>query len=221
MDSIEVSAKNIEQAIEIGLFKLEAKREDVKIIVLEEGGLFDKAKVRLILNSAYENQSETDKLINDLLEYTKLNIAANIEETSDTIKVNLSGEDVGVLIGKRGDVLDSLQYILSQIINKDKDKKFKKVILDSEGYRVKREDTLKLLALRTANRAVKENKSIKLEPMNAYERKIIHLAVENRNDVITVSQGEEPNRFVSIMPSTMSASKEKISEKKEIRDFND
>lgn len=201
MNSIDVSGKTVDQAIEIGLYKLNATKDDVKIIVLEEGGLFDKAKVKLILKSAYENQTETEKIINDLVDKMQLNVATTIEEKEKNIKINFVGEDVGVIIGKRGDVLDSLQYILSQIFNKNTKKDdYIKVLIDCEGYRQKREDTLKNLANRLADRAIKENKPKKLEPMSAYERKIIHLALEGRKNVTTISKNEEPNRYITIMP---------------------
>lgn len=201
MNSIDVSGKTVEQAIEIGLYKLNTTRENVKIIVLDEGGLFDKAKVKLILNSAYENQSATEKIVNDLVEKMKLNVAATIEEKDNNIKIDFVGEDVGTIIGKRGDVLDSLQYILSQIFNKNTKKdEFIRVTIDCEGYRQKREDTLKNLANRLADRALKENRPKKLEPMNAYERKIIHLALEGRKNITTISKNEEPNRYITITP---------------------
>ena len=202
MNSIEVSAKSIDQAIEIGLFKLNAKKEDVKIIVLEEGGLFDKARVKLILNSALENLTDIEQLVNNFTEKMGLKVAGTIEETPEQVKINFVGEDIGVLIGKRGDVLDSIQYILSQIINKNATKDTnRKVLVDCNGYREKREGTLKVLANRLADKAIKERKPAKLEPMSAYERKIIHLALEKREDVTTVSKNEEPNRYITIIPN--------------------
>lgn len=201
MNSIDVSGKTVDQAIEIGLYKLNAKREDVKIIILDEGGLFDKAKVKLILNSAYENQTETEKVVNGLVERMNLNLAATVEEKEKQIKIDFVGEDIGVIIGKRGDTLDALQYLLSQIFNKNTKKEENiKVLIDCEGYRQKREDTLKNLANKLADRVIKENKPKKLEPMNAYERKIIHLALEGRTNVTTISKNEEPNRYITIMP---------------------
>ena len=202
MNSIEVSAKSVDQAIEIGLFKLNAKKEDVKIIVLEEGGLFDKARVKLILNSALENLTDIEQLVNNFTEKMGLKVAGTIEETPEQVRINFVGEDIGVLIGKRGDVLDSIQYILSQIINKNATRDTnRKVIVDCNGYREKREGTLKVLANRLADKAVKERKPAKLEPMSAYERKIIHLALEKRQDVTTVSKNEEPNRYITIIPN--------------------
>lgn len=201
MNSIEVTGKTVEQAIEIGLYKLNATKDDVKIFVLDEGGLFDKAKVKLILNSAYEELSENEKFINDLTEKMQLNLTATIEETQKEAKINFIGEDIGTIIGKRGDTLDALQYLISQILNKDKNKdEHIKVILDCEGYRKRREDTLTNLANRLADKVARENKAHKLEPMSAYERKIVHMALEGRKNVTTISKNEEPYRYITITP---------------------
>lgn len=201
MNSIEVTGKTVEQAIEIGLYKLNTTREEVKVIVLDEGGLFDKAKVKLILNSAYENLSDTEKLINDLTEKMNLNVSATVEEKPNQLNINFIGEDIGTIIGKRGDTLDALQYIISQIVNKNTNKEtFIKVMIDCEGYRKKREDTLVNLANRIADKAIRENKPRKLEPMNAYERKIVHMALEGRKNITTESKNTEPNRYVTIIP---------------------
>lgn len=201
MNSIEVTGKTVEQAIEIGLYKLNVTKDDVKIFVLDEGGLFDKAKVKLILNTAYEDLSENERFINDLTDKMQLNLSATVEETAKEAKVNFVGEDIGVIIGKRGDTLDALQYLVSQIINKNKSRDENiKVILDCEGYRKRREDTLTNLANRLADKVTKENKAHKLEPMSAYERKIVHMALEGRKNITTVSKNEEPHRYITIMP---------------------
>lgn len=201
MNSIEVTGKTVEQAIEIGLYKLNATRDDVKIFVLDEGGLFDKAKVKLILNSAYEELSETERFVNDLTEKLQLNLSATVDETAKETRINFIGEDIGVIIGKRGDTLDALQYLVSQIFNKNKNKdEHIKVILDCEGYRKRREDTLTNLANRLADKVARENKAHKLEPMSAYERKIVHMALEGRKNITTISKNEEPYRYITIMP---------------------
>lgn len=201
MNSIEVTGKTVEQAIEIGLYKLNVTKDEVKIFVLDEGGLFDKARVKLILNSAYEELSDNEKLINDLTEKMQLNISATVDETEKDIKINFIGEDIGVIIGKRGDTLDALQYLVSQIINKNKSREENlKVILDCEGYRKRREDTLTNLANRLADKVARENKAHKLEPMSAYERKIVHMALEGRKNITTISKNEEPHRYITIMP---------------------
>ena len=209
MNTIEVSAKNVEQAIEIGLFKLGVSRDDVKIAVISEGGLFDKAKVRLIVNDPNAEVSDNELLVNEFVEKMKLNVVATVTEDETGIKIDFAGADIGTLIGKRGETLDSIQYILGQMINKGKSRaESKRVFVDCSGYREKREGTLKVLAHRMADKAVRERRISKLEPMNAYERKIIHLALEGREDVTTESQNKEPNRFITIIPKNITQSKE-------------
>ena len=213
MKSIEVSGKTVEQAIEIGLFKLEANREDVKIVVLDKGSLFDKAKVRLILNSEYDSLSPIEKFVTDFADSLQLKIFATVEETDKQIKVNFSGEDIGYIIGKRGDVLDAIQTLFSQIINNTflKDNP-KKILIDSESYRAKREASLQVLAHRLADKAVKTNRIERLEPMSSYERKIIHLSLEGRTDVTTESKDNEPNRYITIIPTVSNKSTQELVE---------
>ena len=221
MKSIEVSGKNVDQAIEIGLFKMGEKRENVNVIILDEGGLFSKAKVKLVLNSELEKKTEIENIVEDFFKSTGLNIYASVEESDEKILINISGSDVGTLIGKHGDVLDSIQFILQQIIFKNKSHdEFKRIIVDSEGYRGKREETLKNLAIRIANQAVKEGKVVKLEPMPANERRIIHTSLQSRSDIETVSQGTEPNRYLTIIPLNKK-NKNKNNTYNDNRDFND
>lgn len=214
MNSIEVSAKNVDQAIEIGLFKLNAKKEDVQVAVLSEGGLFDKAKVRLVLKSDLAEMTEVEIKVQEFVQKMGLDIVATVKEEDDVILVDFAGNDVGSVIGKRGDTLDATEHLLNQIINKHKPHdQYKRVRLDCSGYREKREGTLKVLAHRLADKSVKERKPSKLEPMNAYERKIIHLALESRQDVKTISRDAEPHRYITIIPSNM--------DERYNRDFND
>ncbi|MEG0641036.1 MAG: RNA-binding cell elongation regulator Jag/EloR, partial [Clostridium sp.] len=111
----------------------------------------------------------------------------------------LIGPDMGILIGRRGETLDSLQYLLSLVINKEnKDDKYKRVVIDTENYRKKREETLIRLANKLASRVKKSGSSITLEPMNPYERRVIHSALQGSKIVSTKSEGEEPFRKVVI-----------------------
>lgn len=214
MNSIEVSAKNVDQAIEIGLFKLNVTRDDVNIIVLDEGGLFEKAKIKMVLKSAVATLSEVELLVNEFTEKMGLNVLATVNEQEDQINVDFAGKDIGFIIGKRGEALDALQYLLNALVNKGKKhNEYKRVKVDCSGYRERREGTLKILAHRMADKAVRDGKPSKLEPMNAYERKIIHLALESRKDVTTKSENEEPNRYITIIPCGQNT--------KNVRDFND
>ena len=127
----------------------------------------------------------------------KVNI--NIEEDMEnrTINIDLSGEDMGVLIGKRGQTLDSLQYLVSLVINKDEEE-YIRVKMDTENYRQRRKDTLENLAKNIAFKVKRTGKPVTLEPMNPYERRVIHSALQNDRYVETHSEGEEPFRRVVV-----------------------
>lgn len=125
----------------------------------------------------------------------KLNVDGNADD--DCIYLEISGEDSGTIIGKRGQTLDALQYLTSLVVNKNKDK-YVRVVLDAENYRAKREKTLEQLASRLAEKVVKSRKPVRLEPMNPYERKVIHSTLQSHPKVTTRSEGEEPYRRVII-----------------------
>lgn len=122
---------------------------------------------------------------------------AAVEEDEKALKIEITGKDTAVLIGRRGDTLDALQYLTGLAVNKGRED-YKKIMLDAENYREKRERTLEKLAKRLANTVAKTGKPITLEPMNPYERRILHATLQNHPRVETVSEGEEPYRRVVI-----------------------
>jgi spoIIIJ-associated protein len=200
---IEVIGKTIDEAIENGLKELNVKKEMVEISILEQGskGIFGlgakPAKVSLTLKNTYETVAR--KFLGDVFSKMDIQCEIDIVEKSETLRVTLHGPQMGILIGYRGETLDALQYLLSLVINKEnKDAEYKKVVLDTENYRQKREDTLVKLANRLAYKARRYNKSVILEPMNPYERRIIHSALQDHPDVKTHSEGDEPYRKVVI-----------------------
>lgn len=125
----------------------------------------------------------------------KLEISA--KEGEEVLYVDIQGKDSGTIIGKRGQTLDAIQYLTSLVVNKDKEK-YTRVVVDAENYRSKREKTLEALAQRLATKVVKTRKSVKLEPMNPYERKVIHATLQNHPKVVTRSEGQDPYRRVII-----------------------
>ena len=136
-----------------------------------------------------------------LQELTKLmgvevSVHVNTDEEGN-VRVNMEGDSQGILIGRRGETLDALQYLTSLKLNKGKSE-YTRVTLDTEGYRARREEALVRLANRMANRAVKTGRRVSIEPMNPYERRILHSALQGNPDVTTHSEGEEPNRHVVI-----------------------
>jgi spoIIIJ-associated protein len=120
-----------------------------------------------------------------------------VNEDDESISIKVFGGDIGIIIGRRGETLDALQYLTSLVVNKGSDS-YKRVVIDIENYRQKREETLVKLAARLAEKVIKYKKPVTLEPMNPYERRIIHSSLQNNKYVETYSTGEEPNRKVVI-----------------------
>lgn len=144
--------------------------------------------------------SETAKAyVDEIVTRMGLSAASEAFENADGVFVNLSGEDVGSLIGYRGETLDALQYLVSLHLNKGEDV-YHRVLIDAENYRFKREETLVRLAHHLANKAVKSGRKVSLEPMNPYERRILHSALQEDHRVRTHSEGDEPYRRVVITP---------------------
>lgn len=203
MKSIEMEGKNVEEAIEKAIKQLNVNRDNIKYEIIENGskGLFNvigvkpaKVKVWEVINCITIARDFLDNLLKNM----QMEAEIKIEESDNVLKINLSGKKMGLLIGYRGETLDAIQYLTSLAVNKNHELPHKKIILDTENYRSKREETLKGLAIKSANRVRKTNKSLKLEPMNPYERRIIHSALQNDKFVITHSEGEEPFRRVVI-----------------------
>ena len=200
---IEVTAKTVEDAITDALIQLGSTRENVDFEVVEKEtsgflGLNKKpAKVRVALKETMQ-----DKAVNFLEDVFKLmeiqsEITVDYVEEEKTMNINIVGEDMGVLIGKRGQTLDSLQYLVSLVVNKESED-YIKVKLDTENYRERRKETLENLAKNIAYKVKKTRKSVSLEPMNPYERRIIHSALQADTNVSTHSEGEEPYRRVVV-----------------------
>ena len=175
MKSIETEGKTVDQAIEIGLYKLGLTRDQVKISILEQAGLFTKAKVRLSTLDSSPAEDELRSTVENLLKALNLNCDVFVEEQEDCTVVDITGEDAALVIGKRGDTLDAFQTLINSMINDKKpSEERKRIKVDSNNYRVRREDTLNILAQRMAAKAIRENRNVRLDPMNAYERRIIH-----------------------------------------------
>lgn len=199
MRSIETEGKTAEQAIELGLYKLGAKREDVKIEILKQAGLFDKAIVRISLNTTSEEEQKLKDLVEKTISLMGLNLEVYVEEREDEFFVNVTGEDAALFIGKRGESIEEFQTVINAIFNKDKPRdEMKRIKIDSNSYIVKREETLTRLAKKAAGKVIREHRDFKFEPMNAYERRIIHTALSDHDKVITESYGNEPNRCLIV-----------------------
>ncbi|NLM12059.1 MAG: protein jag [Clostridiaceae bacterium] len=199
---VEKEGKTIESAIEEALIELNIEEKDAEIQILDEGskGLFGiiggrNALVRVRKKVDYE------KIVRGFLEpifdAMAINEELEINEDGDSINVRVSADDIGIIIGRRGETLDALQYLLGLVVNKYSDS-FVRVTFDVGNYREKREETLEKLAKRLAYKVARNRKSITLEPMNPYERRIIHATLQNYKNVVTYSVGDDPNRKVVI-----------------------
>jgi spoIIIJ-associated protein len=205
MKSVIKSAKTVDEAVDIALEELGLEREDVSVEILEEPskrffGLMGMtpAKVKVVGDKEIEYLAES--FLSELLEKMGIENNLHISKEKNDLFVRVDGissTDKGILIGKRGSTLDSIQYLLSLSLNKNRDK-YVKVTLDIEDYREKREQTLIELAKKLANTVKKNKKTIRLEPMNPYERRIIHSALQSDKGIVTYSEGEEPYRRVIV-----------------------
>ena len=139
------------------------------------------------------------KFLMDVTDRMGVKVDVYVDDSkADNLSIHMIGDTLGILIGRRGETLDALQYLTSLQVNKGREG-YIRVTLDTENYRAKREDSLRRLAQRMANRAVKTGRRVVLEPMNPYERRVLHTALQNHPAVTTHSEGEEPNRRVVIM----------------------
>lgn len=203
MKSIEKSAPTVEEAIELALLELGANELEVDIEIIDEGkkGLFGifggkEASVKVVKKTNVEEIARN--FLTTMLDKMDVEAKLNIKLKQNNLYIDMSGKEMALLIGRRGQTLDSLQYLISLVVNKEREE-YLRVILDTENYRQKRKDTLERLANKLASRAKKIRKNITLEPMNPYERRIIHSALQNNSFVTTKSEGEEPYRKVVIV----------------------
>ena len=195
--SVETQASSVDIAVEKALVELGVSRDKVDVEVLAKGGLFSKAKVRVTVKDTIADKMA--EFINGTLERMGLTSRATVEEKDNTHDITIQGDDSGVAIGYRGEALDAFQYLALTFLNEHKCD-FKKVVVDCENYREKRKETLTALAEKLAQKSVRLCRKIALEPMNPFERRIIHSALADSEIADTESEGEEPQRYIVIIP---------------------
>ncbi|MGZ4121689.1 MAG: RNA-binding cell elongation regulator Jag/EloR [Tumebacillaceae bacterium] len=207
MKKVITTGKTVELATELALQKLGVSRDRVTISVLTQPsrGLFGligardaEVEVEVI---PLDPIQETRTFIDDVLRSMNLHdVTVDVVENGDnTYTFRLSGDSIGILIGRRGATLDSFQYLVNLVANKNSDS-FLRVQVDAEDYRNRRKETLERLAERLANKSLQSKREVQLEPMSSAERKIIHSYLQGRTDVVTFSMGDEPYRKVVIAP---------------------
>lgn len=204
MDYIEVTGKTVDEAINEAMIRLNTTSDMIEYDVIDKGstGLLGFIGGKPAIIKARKKETLEDKVMSFLDEMFK---AMNLEVTIDinydaeagNMDINLSGDEMGVIIGKRGQTIDSIQYITSLVVNKESSS-YIRVKVDTENYRKRRKETLENLAKNISYKVKRTRKSVSLEPMNPYERRIIHSALQNDKYVATKSEGEEPYRHIIV-----------------------
>jgi spoIIIJ-associated protein len=201
---ITANGHTVNEAVEEALKQLKATREEVEIIVLDEGkkgifGFFGKRPANVKVKLLHDPVKEAQAFLTDVIKKMGIDAQIHVKRANKVVSFQLSGDKMAVLIGKRGQTLNSLQY-LTQLVANRYSKYYLQIIIDAENYRDRRKDTLNQLAARLAGQAIRTSKNISLEPMPSYERKIIHAALSEFNEIKKYSVGEEPNRHLVISP---------------------
>lgn len=216
---IEKEGKTVQEATELALLQLNVNADEVDIEVIEEptkgflglGGKMAKVAVTVIDDSDeedYEEENEPDEdedivdevaveFLQEIFAKMKLKVQFAVEVFESEVSINITGHNAGIIIGRRGETLDAIQYLTNLVVNR-KCGGYKRVVIDIESYRLKRQESLTLLAERIAEKVIRLGKDVTLEPMNPYERRIIHFSLQDNDKVETYSVGEEPNRKVVV-----------------------
>lgn len=205
MKSVEIVAKTKEEALELALKELNVEENRVKVEVLEETsskgflGLLSVNRVKIRVTIKEELAQKAVRFLREIL--VNMGIFAQVEmfKRPGYVMLNVNGDDLGKLIGRHGQTLNALQYLVNLAVRKDSDEQ-DRVIIDVAGYRKRREENLRRLALSTAERVRRKGRKEVLNPMSPQERRIIHLALQNNKEVVTHSEGEDPYRRVIISP---------------------
>ncbi len=203
MEFIEVSARTVDDAITEALIKLGTTSDRIEYEVVEKGssgilGIGRKDAV-IKVRKKYSPEDDAREFLENVFKAMKLEVEIIIEkdEENNTLNIDLKGDDMGVLIGKRGQTLDSLQYLTNLAVNR-RAENFVKVKIDTEDYRKRRRETLENLARNIAYKVKRTKRPVALEPMNPFERRVIHSTLQNDKFVTTHSEGEEPYRHVVV-----------------------
>ncbi|WP_251554405.1 RNA-binding cell elongation regulator Jag/EloR [Neobacillus muris] len=204
MKQVTATGQTVEEAVESALAQLHTTKDRAEVDIIDEGkkgifGIFGSRPAVVKVTIKIDPIDEARKFIHEVGKSMDAPVEIEVKREGKQVYFMLSGEKIALLIGKRGQTLNSLQYLTQLVINRHSEQFFT-VILDAEDYRNRRSETLVQLANRLAQKAVKSGKDVALEPMPSYERKIIHTALSENNRVKTLSDGTEPHRFVVISP---------------------
>ncbi len=200
---IEKEGSTVEEAIKEALGELGIDRSDAKVEILEEEskGFFGRlgaGKARVRVSVIDRGVQKTEALIKEIMGHLGVEGDVAVHETDDAIKIDITGGELGLLIGKRGETLSAIQTIANVALRKAGTAK--KLLVDIENYRQRRAESLEEMAKEAAEKVALTGRTVVLKPMNAYDRRMIHLALQDNDKVFTESQGEEPDRLVKIVP---------------------
>lgn len=204
MEKIEVSAKTVEEAVTEALIQLGTTSDKIEYEVVEKGsaGILGIGKKSAVIRAWKVGgpDVEVKNFLEEMFKAMKMDVDIELTEDKEnhTMSIDLRGNDMGILIGKRGQTLDSIQYLVSLVANKQSEE-YIRVKVDTENYRKRRKDTLENLAKNIAYKVKRTKHSVSLEPMNPYERRIIHSALQGDRYVTTHSEGDEPFRHVVVV----------------------
>lgn len=203
MEYIEFKGKTVEEAVMTASIQFSIASDELDYVVVDKGnpGFLGINKKPAIIKARKKETivDKTEVYLDALFKAMNIDTVVDIQYNEDdrNMDINLTGQEMGILIGKRGQTLDALQYLISLFVNKESDN-YIRVKLDTENYRARRKETLEQLARNIAIKVKRYKKPMSLEPMNPYERRIIHSALQNDKYVTTRSEGDEPNRHVII-----------------------
>lgn len=207
MKKVQVTGKTVEEAVAAALEQLQTSKDQVEVKILEDSkkgffGLGGKPAVVEVTVKADPVKTAIEYL-QDVTSKMGVPVTISQRQENDHLVLDLTGEKIAILIGKRGQTLNALQLLTNMVANSDPETKHVKIVLDAENYRTRRQESLERLAEHSAQKVFITKKSFALEPMPANERKVIHLALKENRDVETTSEGVEPFRKVVIRPKNM------------------
>lgn len=204
MREITASGSTVEEAVQSALQQLDTTEDRVEIEIIDEGrkgilGLIGAKPAIVKVKVKLDPIKETENFLKEVTRNMNVNVEITTTVEENHVTFQMDGENIAILIGKRGQTLNALQYLAHLAINKQKETYYT-VTLDAEGYRERRRETLESLAHKMADKAKRLNKKVALEPMPAFERKIIHSALQESDGITTYSDGQEPHRHIVIKP---------------------
>src|SRR5256886_178566 len=194
-NSVEITGKTVDEAVEQALEDLDEARENVEVEVLEESA--EQARVRVTQRETYAVKARD--VVAELLYKMSITAQVTIKKADEPVMIDVAGDSLGLLIGSRGETVRAFQTVVNLILNEGRADR-RRLVVDVEHYRNRREETVKEMALRLADRVRRTGERVMMDPMQSYERRIVHITLEKEPGIRTESQGEEPNRRVPAPP---------------------